>query len=232
MSVSASLLVYDIPVGALDRDGNRLHNPSPELRRIGFRCTESVWVIPNNLVPYPLLNDLRLAGVEWELVKFDISEAPHLVEMARKSLRAEIKSAVKRARESAERRATKAGENENPEPERVEAAYLRSVRSVVKSATKLVKELEATGQAFGIEPQELDSWQAYTGLQAISSVAKLKAKTFADAVAYARKCGFEGVAMADGTEEKGCILILADWLEEREVDVTALRAAFSDCMGA
>ncbi len=147
--------------------------------------------------------------------------------MAKRAIRREISGAVARAKEAETKSASKAGtEGENLAPD---LTYLRSCRSMLKRSRSLIKDLAASAECFGIDGSQIGLAHAYIGLESIGMNAQLKAKTYTDAVTTARRMGLDGAALAAACDEDNSVtLILADWLEERDVDVTALRAAFLD----
>lgn len=223
--LSASLVIYDIPDGAVTPEGTALANPSPELREVGIRVNLSCWIVPNHLVPYGLLNDLRLAGASYEVVKFDISEAPKLLDMATRALRNEIRQAVQRARASA----LAAAEKVNGYDDATKAAerYLRSCRNIIKRTETLIKDYERSAEAFGIDPQAIELMHGYSGLNSIHCLAEARARLFVQALNQARKLGLDGEGLARACEkESGLILILADFLDDNGIDTKALREAF------
>lgn len=89
MARTYSLLQYDIP----ERQGEaRVRNPSGTLRRLAVRTSYSVWVVPQDRVPWGLLDGWTHAGVRWHLVPFAAEAAEQILALATDTLRSQIAS--------------------------------------------------------------------------------------------------------------------------------------------
>lgn len=80
------MLVYDIP------QKSHIQNPSDKLRRFAFRINLSCWIMPQYRVPLALVDELKGAGADVELVRFDLNEEKTIRTLARKALAKEVQA--------------------------------------------------------------------------------------------------------------------------------------------
>jgi hypothetical protein len=201
MPVNASLLQYDIP------DAVDFPNPSPILRRIGFRSNLSVWVIPNHRIPWTLLNDMQAAGCIWHVVKFDTSEAKHLASMCAIALRQEIVDAVNMARTS-------------------ESA---AMRADLARARRLLADAREACKSFELNPDTFEFGNSHRALMSIGLAAKVRAKLYADAATEIAQLGdtvSQGMAAAIRANEVP-VGIVADYMQDNCLDDGKLRRMFA-----
>lgn len=95
--IQACWLSYDIPETA------DIGSPVAELRPIAFHAQKSVWIIREGDIPYALVARLEAAGADVQIVRFDPSEAPKLLNMCVAAVRADIRETVDNAKNRAPR---------------------------------------------------------------------------------------------------------------------------------
>jgi hypothetical protein len=217
-------LTYDIP----KKSG--LTNPSPVLRRVGFRVNFSTWALPQEKVPYPLLAALTEGGARWTIVKYDAGEADKLIGMAVEALRQEVARAGRSAEQSCERareRIEVALRAEGATPDATEAEserYWRRCRSALRRAERLLEDAERAALSFGVggsvRTDEMDNH-----VVALRHACKAQAAVYAEMARAVRGTPLEAAA-ADGEVPP---LVLADFVEEEcEQDASAARVAFAE----
>ena len=210
----ASLLIYDIP----ERSG--VANPSGFLRRMAVRVNLSCWVIPEGDIPYHRLHAMATGGATWHVVRFDAAEAWKLVGMAAAAIRRELRDALRRARRAAGRAAAavEAGESD---PGR----YDERARSTVRRLRRLLSDLTAAAGRFGIAAEGLPLLAAARGIDALQAAMKARARLYAEAAEAVRRLGDEAMARAAEADLVPAG-VLADDIDDRGGDTSALRAAF------
>lgn len=220
------MLQYDIPVNA------EFDNPSGFLRRIGVRTTQSVWIIPEGSIPYPLLARMTEAKVAWHVFKFDASEGKNLAERALATLRQEIADHVARSRASREAAEAQL-EATTDSAERAEARFTRRAESIKERYETLVEDFKVAAARFGIREGALNLREANNAVQVITASMEERARLYLQAARTARELGSTGDALAKGAEEGAVPAgVLADYIEETAVtaeasaQAQALRTAF------
>lgn len=201
--MSTSLLIYDIP----KRLG--VPNPSPRLRRLGFRANGSCWVLRSCDVPWAYLHSLTEKGVrEWHVVEFAEGEGNKLALMAVHYLTREVDRLRNSILKSEARMA------DDPD-------YARKLRRALRRVENELGDAQRAAEAFGVglEPDSLrEALETFQGLRMRSGV---KAQAMSQAVAALET----PLAGADGVPAE----VVADLLLDQGLDAQAdeLREAFS-----
>ncbi len=220
--MKTDLLIYDVPTKS------QIPNPSPRLRRVAIRINLSCWVLPTDRVPWNYLNELREEGVRWHLVPQSEEGSEKLTEMALDSLRQEIRSAVKRTEKSLDLSGEKfVSVKEDPDCdgsdlERAKDKHDKHIKTTMKRINNLLKDIESAAKVFAIDPASLPLVEAKAKADALQMSAHRRAELFADMVQQVKGTEMELAAREDEIPAG----VLADWLEERGHDVSAVRAAF------
>lgn len=81
---AATMLVYDIP------QGSKIPNPSDVLRRRGVRINLSCWIIPDDRVPFTLIDELKKGGAVVYTVHYDTMELDKIKALAFDLLKQEV----------------------------------------------------------------------------------------------------------------------------------------------
>jgi len=170
MATHASFLSYDIP------SESTIPNPSGRLRKIGVRTNLSVWIVPNEKIPYGLLDELTTAGARWDVVRFDASEAEHLALMATEALKREVAQAIKVAQKAEEKAEANTGTVEG------KVAYWKKVRTGLNRSVRLLKDAKLAAASFGFEQTKVGFDEAAHQIAALRTAAKAQAKAYAEAV--------------------------------------------------
>jgi hypothetical protein len=223
-TVKASLVVYDIP------ENSGVENPSRRFRRIGVRVNLSVWVIPNHLIPYALLNTMAENKVTWHAVEFSTAESEKLIRIARQSLERDVRDAVARTQRSIAA-AHQAFEQPEEGQEVSFDAFQDRIGRAVKRAQELLGDLEEAAKVFEIDPCSLPVSWAMGQFQVLQSAAHQRAQVYVGAAQKARAIGGDGVALANAAMADDVPAgVVADFLREQGDDETAdsLQGAFAE----
>lgn len=224
-NVTASLLIYDIP------EDSKMPNPSPDLRRLAVRVNLSCWVIPNHLIPHSLLNEIDDNGGVWHVVKFDASEADTLLQMASRSLRADVQKAVKSCEESVRSAAVKSDEVAEEDAVKGLTKYLRSTGQAIRRTEKLLSDYRAAAEGFGVEVVSLGIGGALTSIQGIQTGVKRQAAVYKRLAEEAREIGSDGDALANALEAgEGNVGATMDYIQENGGDVTVFNETFAELL--
>lgn len=217
-TVTAACLFYDIKVGS------KIPNPSPELRRLGFRANLSCWVIPHGAMPWNLIHDLNKKGANAKVVKFDASEGPKLVAMALSTLKNDIAAQVKRCRANILKAAEKhLAEAETPEERELALArYEMRAEAICKKLETLIEDSVEAIKTFGVNPDALSLTSARSAFEAFQVGYAAKAAEYAAATEALRDAA--KTTPGDGTLNALANAAAADALPP-EVAADALREA-------
>lgn len=140
MAARYTLLVYDIPQRL------KFPNPSCKLRRVGTRINLSCWLIPEQYVPYDLLDVFLSKGIAHSLVRFDENEAEKIRELARQGIGAEL-ARIKVAMVAAIARGQRLlGTHEKWTPEKFD----KHAKAVLRRAKKALKDAEEAAILFDL----------------------------------------------------------------------------------
>lgn len=218
--MNASELCYWIP------GDSGFSNPSDRLRHIGFRIDGSVWVIPNNHVPYNLLNEMTAAGVTWHLLEFTGSQAEKILALAKDVMEkeiAEIATRLETSIQSADQQYdTRLAESEGgKEIEKAESYYRSRTRGALKRAEQMLKDIEKAAGCFGIS---VGTSVSYSTIKALRTSVAARAHAYSRLTQAVVGTQLEAAAKADEVPAG----VLADYVEERGGDAVAERELLSD----
>jgi len=216
-NLQACLLIYDIP------ERSTVANPSGRLRSVAVRVNLSCWVIREGDIPYALLNEMAAGGATWHVVRFDASEGQKLIEMAREALIRDIRDAMKRANKSANAAGRKAEADDSTDARR---RYARQVRPLVRKMNRLLTDVRKAAERFGISPYSISLNDSVNSLSALQAGMIARAKAYGEAVEQIRLLGDEAMANAAAADLVPAGII-ADDIDERGGDASALREAFA-----
>lgn len=194
------MLQYDIPEVIEVENGVRTStpvypNPSGDLRSIGIRVTKSVWAIQEDRVPWPMLDEMTAAGVNWHVVRFDDAEVAKLMTLAETTLARELIEAEQRLQESMQ--TAEAAYNDaitaGTGADKALTAYQRRVAQNLKRAADLKRDLEQAAKNFGVSLQANFSKIGNT-IAILGSNATDKASAYAKAAKQVQGTIFEQAA--------------------------------------
>lgn len=223
MTLRASELCYWIPKG-------RFPNPSGRLRRRGFRIDGSVWVIPNNAIPYHLLDEMTAAGVTWHLLEFIPGEGEKILALARNAMRKEIEDGQRRLAEVIERYDSRYDADlgqaqDGNETDKAEKQYRSRTKEAVKRAEQLLKDIEAAAARFGIEARsELPLMSALDRVNALRLTAGARASAYTRLAEQTKGTLMEAAASEDEVPAGE----LADYVEENGGNPGNVRELFAE----
>ena len=104
--------------------------------------------------------------------------------------------------------------------------YAARARQVVRRLNRLLEDVERAAERFGIDPTAISLSDAYAAVLALQAGMLARAKAYGEAVEEVRRLG--DAAMADaGAADLVPAGILADDIEDRDGDASALRGAFA-----
>lgn len=222
MNFQACLLIYDIP------DESGFPNPSNILRSIAVRVNLSCWVIPESSIPYTLLNEMEAVGCTWHTVKFDASEGDKLRRMAVDAITREITEAITRA-ETSYTRALRKFQRSKESPEKAQSTYMKVIGQIDRRMNRLQRQLRRVTTEFGIEQSAIPLTRLTRATVTIQDKVKARCRLYADAIRQLQSINGVRDPMAQAGRVDGVpALILADYMDDRGLDSSKLRAAFSD----
>ena len=224
--MQASLLVYDIP----SRLSNEIPNPSPRLRRLGVRINLSCWVIPQDMIPWPYLDELKRKGADWKLARFDAGDIDNLRSIIQSALKEQVKEIADSCRKTIKRLDQRLhdkcrdAENAN-ENYKARSKYISETKAAIKRAKKMLADIEQAAGNFGVKSQpggHLKRVREVIG--GLEMSAKARARIYTDmargvADPTLSKAAEEGVLPPE---------VLADIIEEQGGNAESLRLAFAD----
>jgi hypothetical protein len=226
MARTYSLLQYDIP----ERRGEaRVRNPSGTLRRLAVRTSYSVWVVPQDRVPWGLLDGWTHAGVRWHLVPFAAEASEQILALATETLRSQIAAIQASADKSLQDAGAKLDGDEAAAhgPASTEAAhnlYQRRARRICRRAERLLADAEAAARCFGMPVDELPLGAARAAIRGLQVAAQQRAALYAAMAHQVVGTMLEAAAGASDVPPE----VLADFIEENGLgDMTGVREAFA-----
>lgn len=235
--ITCYMLEYDVRVGTTytDAQGNTkpFPNPSGFMRRIGFRATLSCWVIPEHALPYNYINTMRSIGCEVNLVKFDASEGPRLIQMAIDKIKKELASARAAAAKSLDGAADKnLHDSEIPgERDTGESRFERAAQIVLNRYNRLVKDVEMAIANFGVSPQAIGVADARAAHELFQAGITARCEAYATATRRLRDVGTaDATAMAaTAARDEVPVYAVEDMLRDagHEGAADELKAAFA-----
>lgn len=217
--IQACWLTYDIP------DSADIPNPSNELRPLAFRANLSCWVIQEADIPYMLINELRQAGADVHIVRFDASEAPKLLRMACKAIEKDIRGTIAAAKRNAETAALKMNEADNPQEALKQ--YKNAQTRITKTLGRNLRDLKSVAQRFNLSAQIPSLPQSVTAVASLQLTMMERAKAYSEAVAEL-EAGLGSQNAIVTTAKRSGIPgeILADYLDDNGLNGDKLRSRF------
>lgn len=207
------LLDYDIP------SDSGLENPSGILRHRALRFTKSNWIIFKSLFPWNAFNDLAAGGAKWGLFEMAPSANVELLRAAKDTLIDELRKAKGRLADSLaalDAKATQAATRK----EHIKIGKDRA--NAVDKLRDLVKQLEQACKTYGI-----DVTTHLTSARTVATATEQAGYTQAALIAdLARQAVGTELEAAAATNEVP-VGILADFVEERGGDATAVRGVLA-----
>lgn len=222
-------LMYDIPSTA------RMDNPTAFLRSIGFRTTKSCWVIPEQVIPYTFIKEMREKhGCTVDVVRFDPSEGLHIMRMATKVFQKELDEQIARTLagvKESEKKLTDVDEDGNTlvaaERDAEHQSYLDQCRRNLFKLRDHVKALENAMREFGIARDRVTLDNARNVFAEYQRAMKEKGDAYVQATNALRKsknADAQGFAQAiTASRDSIPIGIVADALREAGMDAEAER---------
>lgn len=201
------MLQYDLP------EEKKIPNPSSKLRRVGFRSSQSCWIIRSDDVPWARLNEMREMGAIVDCFPIEIDEE-NLVKMAVRCLTEEVKKLEKSLQRSITKADTKLASD--VEGESALTAYTIRVNSALKRARKALEDAEAVAKTFGVD---LSVSSPESCMRSLRANCEAKAVSYTEALA-----SIQNQMATDGVPS----YVLADMLEEEGKDSEQLREVFQN----
>jgi hypothetical protein len=138
--------------------------PSTFLKKCGVRIDGSVWVIPEQAIPWEYLNEHLVGpGIQWWTHRFDESESGKIKKLARDGIAAEAERIQKSLEASLEKASARLAEVEATEAtnvirdeddltpvERAKCEHNRFVRATLRLARKHLEAAQQASLAFDI----------------------------------------------------------------------------------
>lgn len=220
-------LMYDIP------SASKMNNPTEFLRSIGFRTTKSCWVIPEQVIPYTFIKEMREKhGCTVDVVKFDPSEGLHIMRMAVKVFQKELEEQITRTLagvKEAEKKLTDADEDGNTlvaaERDAEHESYLTQCRRNLFKLRDHIKALENAMREFGISRDRVTLDNAQAVFQEYQKEMKRKGDAYVIATNALRKSASpeaRGHAAAIAASNDSIpVEIVADMLREAGLETQA-----------
>lgn len=215
---------YDIPLGEerLITRGRRrgqvtrspvYPNPSDTLRRFAIRTSESKWVVPENRIPYVLIQEMREAGcVVWD-IPLDMGGLERIREWLAYNLRKEIGEREQSYRDSL----AKAGEQTS------EDKIDRHINNAAGRMTEFLEDIQHAAGIFGLDINEMVQ-TTFGKVATLQTESYRRARVYAAAVRTAQETGTTdavGIARAATMSEEAPVGVLADALEDAGQDEAA-----------
>lgn len=168
--MKAFLCVYDIPTHGEAR------NPSAHFRRRGIRINLSCWCVPEQRIPWNVLNTLSEQGAKWHLVAFEQGENEKLMNIVVDVLKKDVEQAVKTA-QACEQRARQPHGTETEQAMREK--YWRRSLAAVSRARRLLRDAEECAKGFGCSALANDLISCRARIAHLHSVAENQAAAYA-----------------------------------------------------
>lgn len=213
---------YDLPEKA------KLENPSGFLRRRAVRLQQSVWCMPNSMIPYQLISDLEAGGASVYVIAFDANEAETLMTILTDALKKEAESARRRAAKSIKSAEDAMIESTQGHTRAIDDFDVR-VAKAVRRAETLLGDLQEAASVFGIDVSSLPIQASLQAVNVLQQAASNRAKAYAEmAKAAAQAAHMDAQAMATAAKADDVNpQDLADFLEENGIDASSQREAFA-----
>lgn len=213
MARQFSMLQYDIP----ERQGNdKIPNPSGPLRPFCVRTSYSVWIVPQDRIPWPMLNRWTEQGVRWHLVPFSATDegVQQVLALSTDALRRELAGIEASVQKSLNEAATKYGIDS--------ATYERRARAIITRGERLIAAAQSAAQCFGIA-NDLPTGETRTRVQGMQAANQQLAATYVAMAATVQ--GTElAVAAQDGDVP---VEVMADFIADQTgADMSQTIAAF------
>lgn len=232
--MSCSMVIYDLP----SNNPAGYADPSATMRRIGFRANLSCWIVPDGLVPYTFIHELRTKyRANVDVVRFDAAEGPRLARMAVAAMKKEMEENAARARAGLalmeERHLQlEADLADNPEA-RADAVkrYEGRCARVLKRMNGIIEDVEVAIRNFGDTPETLGVPDARQVYQTLQLGYQAKAAAFVAATVALKKLNTtDANALADAAaKDLVPAVIVQDMLRDHGDDAgaDALQVAFN-----
>lgn len=217
--IQACWLSYDIPETA------DIESPVAELRPIAFHAQKSVWIIREGDIPYNLVARLQAAGADVQIVRFDPSEAPKLLNMCVNAVRADIRETVDNAKKSCAAAQLRYDNTENPEA--AQKRYMQDAKRINKVAAQKLKDLRALAERWNVLSRVDTLAGATVAVQTVNTAMANRAKAYADAIRALRERNNSEdsgiIAEAEASRVPG--MVLAGYLEDKGLTTEARRVS-------
>jgi hypothetical protein len=228
--IAAYKIDYDIPV----RSGISY----PNFRRLGFRSSGSVWIIPECKMPWSYLDEFRAELKAFEpdassrarrgkcrWLRFE-SDADEMRDYARESIEEEIQRLVNQAQYNLRRAMNDySAENSALTP----GEFEERVNGHLNKRRDELKEMLEGAANFDVDPTSLPTTWAATEIDAIEQRCAAQTKAYANARKFAEESGgIDGQAIAAAIQADDIHPgIVADFIDDHDGDSAPIRAAFS-----
>jgi hypothetical protein len=186
-------------------------------------------VVPQDRVPWGLLDEWTHCGVRWHLVPFAAEAAKQILNLATETLRSQIAAIQASADKSLTEAGSKLSEDEAAAhgPGSAEVAYKlyhRRSRRICRRAQRLLADAEAAARCFGVQQGELPLGEARAAVQGLQSAAQQRAALYTALALQVAGTAMEAAASASEVPPE----ILADYIEENALgDMTGVRETFA-----
>jgi hypothetical protein len=214
--IEAYILIYDIPDDAnLEPEDKR---PQGFLRTFAFHAQLSGWVVQRGDLPHAMM-------ARW--IKFDAGETGKLLEMAVRSITAEINE---RHRNAASSYADAIEELQEDEVDADSALtrFRRKSNQILNRLEEHLTQVRRCAERWGVLNQIPSITTSVSGIRSLRQVMKVRAAAYRNAIEELRKReDTDTVAIANGFET-GQIpaTIVADYMDDLNMNGEALRSAY------
>lgn len=213
--IQACWLSYDIPETA------DIESPVSELRPIAFHAQKSVWIIREGDIPYNLIARLEAAGADVQIVRFDPSEAPKLLNMCVNAVRADIRETVDNAKKSCAAAQARYDNTENPEA--AQKRYMQDAKRINKVAAQKLKDLRSLAERWNVLSRVDTLAGATVAVESVRVAMSNRAKAYAAAIAAlkARNDSADSGIIAEAEASRVPGAVLASYLEDKGLNAEA-----------
>ena len=125
-------------------------NPSDVLRRRGFRIDYSGWLIPTHLVPRTLVAEMREAGAQVTVLRYDMAQREEVLSLVKMKFIEEIGRIEKSLKESIETTAGKFDKARRIQSVDLVNSTVKFGRRAFNKAKRLMNTAQEAALAFGI----------------------------------------------------------------------------------
>lgn len=217
------ILTYDIS------QVSGMENPSYILRRVGFRLSESSWVIraENMHEIYHLLCRFRTYNIVWSSIQVDIKENGKLLKMAVEAFKAQIKEYVTSGMRSVGRANNELG-NDRETPTDAMKKHRAKCVAITKRIGRVMKDVKEAAAKFNVEEDQLNLTATLQDMDVIKNTMMRRCKVFLDSIAeLERYAGSADPMVKAARAGKVPANILADYMDDRDLRKTKrLRSVF------